>query len=349
MRFRLLSLLLPIGSFLLLVSASLARAESPSARGPENPPASPPPPALSAEERRGVVVVEHAGRILALGTLLEGDGRVLTAYSRVAPAAKAQLFVRYPDGKRALARIGHADPDRDLALLVPKVLHTRQGIRASDAAPKQGAALTGFSVSTNRTLSKAAFSLRGHRQAAAVRVLEIAPLPPPLDWGGPLLDTQGRAVAITVSLCIAPGTAPDPAGAGAAAPKAGSCGESPAGLPVSEVRVFLRALPPSADPERAWLGIDGVSADTGAVRGIRIGSIEPKSPASTLSIQASTPTSGGDILVAIAGQPVPTPDALERELEVQTPGNRVDLLVYGEGGYRLLSVRLAERPRSGGR
>lgn len=336
--------LLALGLFFCSPAARAADASPTSGALPERTRAPVVRPALSAAERQGVVLVEHAGRVIALGTVLQADGRILTAFSRVARASQGQLFVRYADGKRWLARIGHSDPGRDLALLVPKVLHSRHGIRASLGEPAAGAALSSFSVGVNRTLARAGLTLKGNRQAPLSRVLEIVPSPNPVDWGGPLLDVQGQAVAVTVSGCFVP-PAPAEAGSSGGSPDTlSNCTASPVGMPVSEVRAFLRGLPASAEPDRAWLGIDGVSADTGRVRGIRIGSIEPRSPAASLGLLASSATVPGDLLVGVAGRPVPTPDVLQTELETLAPGTRVELLIYGKDGYRVVPVRLAERP-----
>ena len=46
------------------------------------------------------------------------------------------LDVRYADGSRATARIGHADRGKDLALVVPQSGWRKQGLKASNSAPQ---------------------------------------------------------------------------------------------------------------------------------------------------------------------------------------------------------------------
>ena len=77
-----------------------------------------------------MVLVEQAGRVAALGVVLNGDGRILTALSRVTPG---QLFVRYANGTLETARIGHSDPARD----------PRHGSRLHGAHERRKRALTG--------------------------------------------------------------------------------------------------------------------------------------------------------------------------------------------------------------
>lgn len=337
-------------------SAGVARAQEakPSAsKGPETKEEQKPP----VLERTGVVTVEQAGRVLGLGTVLGGDGRVLTAASRLSEKA-GPLLVRYADGKTREARLGHADRDRDLALLVPKTLAVHKGVKASaSAAPISGTSLRTFTLAGARSLSPTEFTVKSLEQSGRQLLIALDPVAKASDLGAPLFDARGRAVGILVSGCsVTPSSSP-PLEATATAtgtatatpaskPKADSCARPPAGLPVSTVRAFLRALPPEAQASGPWLGIDGVSTDTGVVRGIRIGTIEPKSPAAALPLQYSTDSTPGDVLVAVAGQPVPTPDALTRVLTRHAPGDRVELLVLTKDGYHTHSVRLAERPET---
>jgi serine protease Do len=317
-----------------------------------------------------VVLVEQAGRVLGLGVILNEDGRVLSAASRLSPSAAGVLFVRYADGKLVQARIGHIDRERDLVLLVPKSLAVRKGVQASRSAlPSAGSTLASFSGAANRNVIATQYTVKNRVQLAGQYVLELSPPPKPTDLGAPVLDTRGHAVALVVSGCLGvAGTAATPAPTPAGTPKLPGASSTPTtptaqpraqpagppqpctapavGTPVTVVRSFLRGLPPQAAPEPPWLGVDGISADTGVVRGVRIGRIDPKSPASTLGLQVSSESVAGDVLVAVAGKPVPTPDALENALSSHTAGERVELLIFGKEGYRTHSVRLADRPAS---
>jgi S1-C subfamily serine protease len=89
------------------------------------------------------------------------------------------------------------------------------------------------------------------------------------------------------------------------------------------------------------LGIGGLSADTGLVRGLVVTSVEPKTPAATLGLRVGTDPSNADLLVAVAGTPVPNEEALRNELVRHAAGDRVELLVFGKDGYRVLATRLA--------
>lgn len=194
-------------------------------------------------------------------------------------------------------------------------------------------------------------------QAVALLVSGCLPPPGPNPVSGTALSAAPKNAAPSAPSAPSDGAASTPAEKAqnpAAAPADASprllptpgtpCVFVPVGLPVAEARQFLKTLPPDAAVTPPWLGIDGISADTGTARGLRIGHVEPKSPAAGLGLQVNTETSPGDVLVAVAGKPVPTPEALSQALSAHAPGERVELLIFGQNGYRTLSVRLAERP-----
>ena len=103
------------------------------ASGLNGPTAKPAPVTAAFSPGSGLVVLERAGKPLGVGTILNSDGRILTALSILGDGRSVD--VRYADGGRAPARIGHADRARDLALVVPQSGWHKQGLKASNGAP----------------------------------------------------------------------------------------------------------------------------------------------------------------------------------------------------------------------
>jgi S1-C subfamily serine protease len=281
---------------------------------------------MQSSARAGVVLIEQAGRVVALGTLLNGDGRILTALSRL--TLPGQIFVRYESGNLLSARLGHSDASRDLALLLPRSGRFVDGVKASRGVPPPNASLTAFTLEKNRTVTPTEQTLAALPHASGRTLWKLAREPKVNELGGPVIDERGAAVGILVSGCLP--TAPAP------------CSVPGVALPVTEVRSFLRELPASASFPVPRLGVRGVSVD-GRVRGLRITEVEANSPASGLKLRASRDAEA-DILVAIAGTPVPSETALSRALIRHSPGERVELLIFGQGGYRTLNAYLGEPP-----
>src|SRR5271167_4474657 len=106
---------------------------APPAAGRAGPPVTPPAGLNMAQLyeriRRGVVALERNGVPMAVGTVLAGDGRVLTALSGLGGGDGAD--VRYADGTLVHARVGRSDRTSDLALLVPQSLKWTEGLTAS--------------------------------------------------------------------------------------------------------------------------------------------------------------------------------------------------------------------------
>src|SRR5262249_26112459 len=106
---------------------------------------------LSPEERaaRGVVILERAGQPLALGVVLQGDGRILSALSPLGSGNDVEA--RYADGTSVHVKLGHHDRTWDLALLVPQSGKWSEGLVASSREPvRQDATIHAFTLNKNK-------------------------------------------------------------------------------------------------------------------------------------------------------------------------------------------------------
>jgi serine protease Do len=300
--------------------------------------------------RRGVVAVERNGVPLAIGTVLDRDGRILTSLSGLAGAETAD--VRYADGTTAHAKIGNGDKATDLALLIPQSNKWTEGLAASESDPV-GAPLRAMLPAHGTHLGPAEAGVKGLVEAHA---RDGAPLQPMLDVdvkgplvaGAPLLDAMGNVVAVLVHACK---------GAAAAQPDAmpwatwGAAQEAPAraapaactpvvvGAPVSAIRSFLGKTPPTAVAPAPWLGIRAEPAQAGPVRGVRVVAVAPASPAQKAGLQQDS-----DVIVAADGRPLDTPEGLSEAIGKHAPGETVKLLVFGGDKFREVAVVLRTAP-----
>jgi serine protease Do len=336
----------PLHALLALVVAASAVAVAPTAAalpplpgpaGPGAPPSAPATPAAPASSpaehaRRGVVAVEVAGKPVAIGTVLANDGRILTSLSGLGATETVQ--VRYADGSTVAAKVGHKDVDWDLALLVPQAIKWKEGLAASDIEP-------------NATDLRLVLPLRGKLGAIPVALKGRtdaksrggAPLLNTLDLdmkgalsvpGAPVLDSRGNAVGLLVHACQVRSTA--------------RCAPVSVGAPISAIRTFLMRTPATAVAPQPWLGLRGAPSQAGSIKGVRVLALAPQSPAERAGLKASAEPDGGDIIVAVDGAPVETPEQLADAIGRKAIGDTAKLLVFDGTKFREAPVTLRPAP-----
>jgi serine protease Do len=292
---------------------------------------------LTPEERalRGVVTVERAGQPLALGGVLMGDGRILTALSPLGPGN--DLDARFADGTTVRVKVGHHDRTWDLALLVPQSGRWPDGLAASMKEPvRQDAVIRSFTLSRNK-ITSVPIVLRSHRTLLGGddrqidNAIELGSRISPVDLGSPLVDEEGRVVAVL--------------GRGCAPNENRPCTPVAFGAPMSSIKNFLRTVPPTAVAPSAWLGIQGVSESTGVAKGVRILSVAPKSPAEDAKLKGGD-RSESDLILAVDGVPVTTAEALADAIRAHGIGEKVPITLLSQGKYREVTVTLKPAPEA---
>ena len=289
----------------------------------------PPKPPLEAALEH-VVVLERAGRPIAVGTLLSGDGRIITALSPLTHGN--QIDARYASGRVVHVKLSHADRAWDLALLTPEGDNRASGLlglKASrDAAPAAGSKVFTLGYVRDKKLGsspitiKAKSTLRGGDSAQLADALELPYAPKPTDLGAPLVNDKGEVVAILARAC----SANDKLG----------CTLAPYGAPVSAVRNFLRGVP-QRRVAPVSVGMEVVAFDAGVARGVRVAALTPNGPAASSGLRAGPP-GAGDVVLAVDGAPVATAEAFADALEVHPPGVPVRVTVLREGRYLEVSI-----------
>lgn len=335
------TLLLPA---LALLVPALAFADEPARLpprkgAPPTAPATPAKPAAGLEERvqRGVVVIERAGQPLGVGAVLMGDGRIITALSPLGPGN--DLDARFADGSVSKVKLGHHDRAWDLALLVPQTGRWADGLAASSKDPiRPDANIRSFTLSKGRPVA-VPMNLRSHRSLLGgddrpiENALEVGSRISPLDLGTPLVDEDGRVVGIL--------------GRGCAQNEGRPCTPVAFGAPIQAIKGFLRSVPASAAPPSPFLGIQGVPESMGVARGVRVLSVAPRSPAEEAKLRGGD-RADGDVVLAVDGVPVTTPEALSDAIRARGVGEKVAILLFSQGKYREVPVVLRAAPTPSG-
>src|SRR6185312_2653507 len=234
-------------------------------------------------------------------------------------------------------KLGHHDRAWDLALLVPQTGRWREGLAASSREPvRQDAKILSFSV-TKSKVAAVPIVLRSHRALLGgddkpiESAIEIGSRISPLDLGTPLIDEEGRVVAIL--------------GRGCAPNENRPCTPVAFGAPIAAIKGFLRTVPPTAVPPAAWLGIQGVAETSGVARGVRVIGVHPQSPAEDAKIRGGD-RSESDVILAVDGNPVTTPEALADAIRAHGVGEKVPLTLFSQGKYREVTVVLRAAPET---
>ena len=287
--------------------------------------------------KKGVVTIERAGTVLGIGTVLASDGRILTALSPLGTGN--DVDIKYADGTTAKAKVGHHDRTWDLALLVPQSGKWKDGLQASTkAAIREDAAsaIKSFSVGKGSALTagpmvlKSLKSLLGADDKQIDNVIELGSRVVPTDLGSPILDEDGKVLGM-----LGRGCSPS-------AEKDKPCTPVAFGVPLTAIKSFLKTVPATAVLPAPWLGIQGIPDSNAVAKGVRVLTVHPDSPAEGAKLKGDK--AAGDLILAVGGSPVTSPDSLAEAIKEYAIGDKVPLLVFSGGKYKTVNITLKAPP-----
>lgn len=285
---------------------------------------------------RGVVVLSRAGIPVGLGAVLGGDGRILTALSPL--GSGNDLEARFADGTSAKVKLGHHDRAWDLALLVPQSGKWNEGLTASGTDPlRDDAEIHTFSAMPGAKPAPTSVELSSKRTIIGGDdrplddALELGSRINPMNLGSPLVDESGRVVGIVGRGCMPVEGKP--------------CIPVAFGIPVQAIKAFLRTVPADAVQPSPFLGIQGAKETGALAKGVRILSIAKGSPAAAAKLHGGD-KADGDMILAVAGEPVTSPEELAQAIRRHAIGEKVALTVFGKNAYRQVDVLLGAPPEA---
>jgi len=293
-------------------------------------------------------------RGIGSGFLIDAEGRILTNHHVIAGEGRQvrddrQLQVTLPgrDQRRYSAKVVADDTANDLALIqiTPRSklpflrLGDSEGLQVGQKVLAignpfglQGTLTTGVISSLGRTIED-----EGERRLEDMIQTDAAINPG--NSGGPLLDSAGNVIAINTAI-YGPG---------------GSIGIGFA-IPINRAKVMLAWYQAKGRP-RPRLGVDilPVSGDLAEelelprTGGLLVLQVERGSLADRAGLRGARRNViignyripvGGDLIVAIDGQPVEGRDSLSNALSRKRPGESLELTIYRDGRQTKLRVDL---------
>ena len=293
----------------------------------------------------GIVPSEGQGS----GFVIDRQGYILTNFHVISEAVQSgrngQIYVTMHNRKRYNAQVVGTDPSHDLAVvqisapdLVPAVLGDSSNLQVG-----QRVYAIGNPFGLNGTMTDGIVSsIRSVREPEGTTIDKAIQTDAPINpgnSGGPLLDSHGNVIGINTMIASSVGQS---AGIGFA-------------IPINTAKAVLNDLVTLGRVRRPGLGIRSIpvgpelAAQMGlpADYGILIVQVTPGGAADRAGLRGgnqraylgNTPiTLGGDLIVAIDGQPVQDQQDLADLMNKHRAGDTVTVTIYR--GQRRMQVRV---------
>lgn len=289
------------------------------------------------------------------GFVYDRAGHILTNYHVIEGAE--ELAVTLADGTVVSAQVVGADPYNDLAVVKidvspDKLYPVELGSSASLRVGQRTIAI-GNPFGLDRTLTTGVISSLGRviereDSRPLAEVIQTDAAINPGNSGGPLLNSQGQVIGVNTAI---------------RSPSGGSVGIGFA-VPVDTVKRVVPELIANGRYPHPWIGFEGQAyrltpalaeaLELPVDKGLLIARLYRDSPAHQAGLQGADRRArvgrgvmlvGGDIVTAIDGELLESPDQLTIYLETKKrPGDDVELTLWREGEETTLTLTLGERP-----
>jgi serine protease Do len=274
------------------------------------------------------VTTDAPRRVNGMGTgvVIDPRGYVLTNYHVV--DGVREIEVTMVDKKRYVATLVARDLETDLAIIKINPSAATSVIQigtSSDLMPGEPVIAVGNAFGYEHTVTRGIISAL-HR---AVQIsdaqyyddlIQTDASINPGNSGGPLLNIDGDMIGINVAV------------------RAGAQGIGFA-IPVDRAMAIAANLLATSGV-KVWHGMAAASDAPASLSGMKVASVEAKSPAADAGLQP------GDVVTAVDGTEVHRTLDFHRAMLEHKPGDKVDVTIERDGKELAMSIELADIPES---
>src|SRR5829696_6132992 len=276
-------------------------------------------------------------RSLGSGVVVDASGLVVTNHHVV--EGMTEVKIALADKREFEATIVLSDPRTDLAVLKAKGAPPLHALEFGDSEGLQVGDLVlaiGNPFGVGQTVTHGIVSALARTQVGVSNYqffIQTDAAINPGNSGGALVNTGGRLVGINTAIFSRSG---------------GSHGIGFA-IPSSMVRAVVdSARDGSRTVRRPWLGarLQNVAPDIADTMGLDrptgalVASVQEKSPAEDAGLKR------GDLILAVGGKDVDTPESFGYRFSLQGTSGKADLTVLRNGERKVLPIRLATPPET---
>jgi S1-C subfamily serine protease len=292
-------------------------------------------------------------RALGSGFVIDKAGHIVTNYHVVRGATSIQ--VSFSNNERIKAKLVGVDPSTDIAVLKVGVksralrslpLGDSDSVRVGDQVIAIGNPFGLDRSVTAGIVSAVQRRIEAPNRLSISHVIQTDASLNHGNSGGPLLNAQGAVIGVNAQIETG-GTAQGNVGIGFA-------------IPINTVKTVVADLIEHGKAEHAFLGIEGKTLEPSIARlfhlevsrGVLVATVRKNSGAAAAGLKAASNEvtvegeswpAGGDVIVSLDDQPVPTVERLVDLIAAKKPGDKIDLQVV-RGSERVhVTVKLGRQ------
>src|SRR6059058_1231659 len=293
-------------------------------------------------------------RALGSGFVIDRSWHIVTNYHVVRGASSIQ--VSFSNNERYRARLVGSDPSTDIAVLKVDVeanalkalpLGDSDAVRVGDQVIAIGNPFGLDRSVTAGIVSAVQRRIEAPNNLSIAHVIQTDAALNHGNSGGPLLNAQGEVVGVNAQIETG-GQDQGNVGIGFA-------------IPINTVKDVVAELIKHGKVQHAYLGIEGKTLQSNIARlfhlpvtsGVLVASVRPNTGAAKAGLRAARNQvtvegeswpAGGDVIVKVDGQPVPTIERLIDLISTKKPGDKIDLEVIRGTNRIQLNVKLGRQP-----